>query len=138
MVLADLKFTQQLRRFVQRDDFQKIFRITEDQKQIQKDLEYAVRLTVHTYEEFPKGRDVQEFLDQAILKVMNEHASEVVLAQIGWAVETLYRLFGDKALIPPEDRPAEIAPRFSLRALEGICVGLARAQRRDTRDRGPR
>jgi hypothetical protein len=126
MVLADADFTNKLRRFVQREDFQKIFRITEDQKKNQKDLEYAVRLVVHTYEEFQQGRDVQEFLDQAILIVMDEHNSDEVLRQTGWSVETLHRLFGDRALIPPEDRPAGIAPRFSLRALEGICVGLAR------------
>jgi hypothetical protein len=126
MVLADADFTNRLRRFAQREDFQKIFRITEDQKKNQKDLEYAVRLVVHTYEEFQQGRDVQEFLDQAILKVMGEHHNDDVLRQTGWSVETLHRLFGDRALIPPEDRPAGIAPRFSLRALEGICVGLAR------------
>jgi hypothetical protein len=81
---------------------------------------------VHTYEEFPKGRDVQEFLDQAILKVMGERDVDDVLDQIGWSIETLHRLFGDRALVPPEDRPEGIAPRLSLRALEGIAVGLAR------------
>ncbi len=126
MVLADPEFTNELRSFARRKPFQEIFRITEDQTQNQKDLEYAVRLVVHTYEEFQQGRDVQEFLDQAILKVMGEHCSDVVLNQTGWSVETLYRIFGRKALIPPEDRPPGIAPRFSLRALEGICVGLAR------------
>ena len=126
MVLADVDFTNALRKFAQRVDFQAIFRISADQKQNQQDLEYAVRLVVHTYEEFPRGRDVQEFLDQAILKIMGEHDRDHVLRQIGWSVETLHRLFGDRALIPPEDRPAGIAPRFSLKALEGICVGVAR------------
>jgi hypothetical protein len=92
----------------------------------QQDLEYAVRLVVHTFEEFPQRRDVQEFLDQAILKVMGERDVDDVVDQIGWSVETLHRLFGERALVPPEDRPEGIAPRFSLRALEGIAVGLAR------------
>ncbi|MBA3727460.1 MAG: hypothetical protein H0W86_13765 [Armatimonadetes bacterium] len=69
---------------------------------------------------------MQEFLDQAILKVMGERDVDAVLGQVGWAVEVLYRLFGDKALIPREERLEGIAPRFSLRALEGIAVGLAR------------
>src|SRR5260370_38509631 len=64
---------------------------------IQKDLEYAVRLFVHTYEEFPRRRDVQEFLDQAILKVMSEHECDDVVRQIGWSGETLHRLFRDRA-----------------------------------------
>ena len=126
MVLSDRKFTQRLRELVIRDDFKEIFRITEDQRKKQEDLEYAVRLVVHTFEDFPKGRDVQEFLDQAILKVMSERNVDEVLEQIGWAIESLHRLFGDRALIPPQDGPQGIAPRFSLRALEGIAVGLAR------------
>ena len=136
MVLADIEFTNALRKFVQREDFQKIFRISADQEANQQDLEYAVRLAVHTYEEFPRGRDVQEFLDQAILKVMSEHERDEVLGQVGWSVENYSRLFGDRALVPPKDRPAGIAPRFSLRALEGICVGVAR-HKRDTGDREP-
>jgi hypothetical protein len=126
MVLANLEFTQRLRQFTTRQDFRRIFRVTEEQRMSQQDLEYAVRLAVHTYEEFPQRRDVQEFLDQAILKVMGERAANDVVDQIGWSVETLHRLFGERALLPPEDRPEGIAPRFSLRALEGIAVGLAR------------
>lgn len=126
MVLANQEFTQRLRQFAVREDFKKIFRITDEQRSKQEDLELAVRLVVHTYKDFPKKKDVQEFLDQAILEVMDEHDVEAVLEQVGWSVETLFRLFGDKALIPPEERLEGIAARFSLRALEGIAVGLAR------------
>jgi len=55
-----------------------------------------------------------------------ERDADDVLGQIGWAIEMLHRLLGDRALIPPDDRPNDIAQRFSLRALEGIAVGLAR------------
>jgi hypothetical protein len=127
MVLANLDFTQRLRQFITREDFRRIFRVTEEQRKRQQDLEYAVRLVVHTFEEFPQRRDVEEFLDQAILKVMGARDVNDVVDQIGWSVQTLHRLFGDRALVPPEDnRPEGIAPRFSLRALESIAVGLAR------------
>jgi len=126
MVLANTDFTNRLRNFVTRQDFKEIFQVTEEQRRNQKDLEYAVRLVVHTFKEFQRGKDVQEFLDQAILEVMAERDVDAVLGKVGWAVEILYRLFGDKALIPPEERLDKIAPRFSLRALEGIAVGLAR------------
>jgi hypothetical protein len=68
---------------------------------------------------------VQEFLDQAILRVMDEHPEEEVMEKVG-TIEVLWRLLGVDALIPPEDRVDGIAARFSLRALEGIAVGLAR------------
>jgi len=126
MVLANAEFTNGLRNFVTRQDFKEIFRVTDEQRRNQQDLEYAVRLVVHTLEDFQRGKEVQEFLDQAILKVMAERDVDAVLEQVGWAVEVLYRLFRDKALIPPEERPQGIAARFSLRALEAIAVGLAR------------
>lgn len=126
MVLAEPEFTKRLRQFADRDDFKKIFRVSDEQRLTQRGLEYAVRLVVHTYEEFPKGSDVQEFLDQAILKVVGEHQSDDVIQRVGWSIEILHRLFGDSALIPPGDSQEGIAQRFSLRALEGIAVGLAR------------
>lgn len=126
MVLTDRLFTQRLRDFAAQDDFKAVLQVTEDQRMNQKDLEYAVRLVVHTFEEFPQGRDVQEFLDQAILKVMMERNVDDVLTQVGWSIQTLKRLFGDRALTPPEAAPPAIARRFSLRALESIAVGLAR------------
>ena len=126
MVLANLEFTQALRKFAQREDFTRLCKITDEDKKTQGDLEYAVRLAVHTYKEFPKGSDVQEFLDQAILEVMDEHKKEDVIDQIGWSISTLFRLFGESALISPENQPNSISRRFSLRALEGIAVGVAR------------
>jgi hypothetical protein len=126
MVLANSHFTAKLRDFSRNDDFQHIFQVTEAQHENQKDLEYAVRVVSHTYEEFERGRDVQEFLDQAIIKVMAEHDIEEVLERARWPVTTLRRLFGDDALNPPKDKGLNIANRFSLRALEGIVVGLAR------------
>jgi hypothetical protein len=38
----------------------------------------------------------------------------------------LHRALNADALIPPDERQEGIAPRFSLRALEGIVVGIAR------------
>ena len=48
------------------------------------------------------------------------------MQRLEWTVDVLFRLLGAEALIAPEDRHAGIAARFSLRALEGIAVGLAR------------
>lgn len=126
MVMTNRAFVQKLKHFSTREDFRKILQVTDDQKNNQKDLEYAVRLVVHHFYDFPKGRDVQEYLDQAILNIMEERDVNDVLKPVGWSIETLHRLLGDKALIPPEERQEGIAPRFSLRALEGIAVGLSR------------
>lgn len=126
MVLANREFTRRLKDLVARDDFRDVFHVNEDQKKTQKDLEYAVRLVVHSFRDFPTGRDVQEHLDQAILDVMGECSVDDVLERIGWTIGTLHRLFARDALVPPVAAPPGIAPRFSLRALEGIAVGISR------------
>jgi hypothetical protein len=132
MVLADADFTRRLRLFSEREEFLKLCRVTTEQKLQQESLEYAVRLVVHTFEDFPRRTDVQEFLDQAILKVMDEHSEDEVMERIDWVVETLWRLLGADALIPPDSRVDGISPRFSLRALEAIAVGLGRNKERIT------
>jgi hypothetical protein len=126
MVLANPEFTQRLKLLVAQEDFKKIFRITDEQRDQQKDVEYGVRLIVHTYKEISKDKDVGEFFDQAIIDVMTEKDIDSVLDNAAWVVALLYRLYGEQALIPPAERMEGIAARFSLRALEGIAVGLAR------------
>jgi hypothetical protein len=130
MVLANPEFTRHLRNLAAQTDFARILRITDDQRLNQKALEYAVRLVVHTFEDFPRGRDVQEYLDEAILRIMGDKDPTEAIAPVAWSISTLYRLFGDDALIPPDDRQVGIAQRFSLRALEGIGAGLARNKAR--------
>jgi Protein of unknown function DUF262 len=126
MVLADAEFTRKLRRLADGNAFKQVFHLTPEQELQQKGLEYAVRLVAHSYKEFPKGLDVQEFLDKAILEIMDEHPVEEVMQRAEWTVDELFRLLGAEALIPPEERHEGIASRFSLRALEGIAVGLSR------------
>ena len=126
MVLANPGFTRQLRAFADRDDFKRIFRVTEDQVLKQDNLEYAVRLIVHSYIDFPRGRDVEEFLNSTILDVMDKQSPGEVMGRVEWTVATLDRIGGADALVPTEERHASVAQRFSLRALEGIAVGLAR------------
>ncbi|CAA0095856.1 Uncharacterised protein [Starkeya nomas] len=126
MVLADSAFTQRMRHFAEQSKFRSMFRISEDQRKSQKDIEYIVRLVVHTFTDFGKGMDVQDFLNHGILDTIYKNNHNNILDVIQWTVDELHRALGDDALIPPEDRAQGIAARFSLRALEGIVVGIAR------------
>lgn len=126
MVLANPEFTQAIRQFAQRADFKKIFQITSEQEGTQKDVEYVVRLIVHTFIDYDRSLDVQEFLDAAIVQILTSKEAGEVLNTIGWMVETLDRTLGERALFPPPDAAGGVAPRFSLRALEAIAVGVSR------------
>ena len=126
MVFANQTFTQRLRDFVSEENFQRSFRVTRDQRRNQKDLEYAVRLLAHLYEDLPPKKDVQEFLDDAILNVITNGNLDEAMENISWTISSLYRVFGDDALMPAVEA---MENRFSLRALEGVAVGIARNRR---------
>ena len=89
MVLANPDFTRRLRAFADREDFKQVFHVTEDQTLKQGNLEYAVRLVALSYVDFPQGRDVQEFLDSAILEVMDKHPLRKVMERVEWTVAVL-------------------------------------------------
>jgi hypothetical protein len=126
MVLANAEVTRQMRDFCTTPAFGAIFRLTEDQRRVQRDLDYLVRVIAHTASDLPRGKDVQEFLDQEILRVLGEPAGIEALRTAEWTINALHRALDAEALIPPEERVPGIAPRFSLRALEGIVVGIGR------------
>lgn len=126
MVLANRDFTKAIRELAETEAFVSVLRITDEQKLNQTSVEYAVRLVVHTFRDFDNSTDVQEFLDRSILAILTEEKAKKVIDTVGWVVETLHRLYGDVALLPPANAPAGVANRFSMRALECIAVGLAR------------
>jgi hypothetical protein len=126
MVLANAEFTQMIRQFAQREDVCSIFQINKEQKATQRDIEYIVRLIVHVFTEYDRSLDVQEFLDINIVDVLSTKDRVEVIETITWTIETLHRVLGARALIPPQDAAEWIANRFSLRALEAIAVGVGR------------
>jgi hypothetical protein len=126
MVLANPEFTQAIRQVAQRNDARAIFQITAEQKATQRDVEYIVRMIVHTFADYDRSLDVEEFLDAKIVEIVTDRDRDEVILTIGWTLETLYRILGDRALLPLRVAGEGIANRFSLRALEAIAVGVAR------------
>lgn len=126
MVLANSEFVTSIRQFCSQIQFERLFSLNQDQKKVQKDIEYATRLIVHTFRDFSNNLDVQEFLDHSIVDILANDNMNLVMETVSWSVSTLHRLMGDRALFPPDGAPEDVAPRFSLRALEAIAAGIAR------------
>lgn len=127
MVLADANFTQHLKELASAEDFQDLCQVTEEQHQRQRDLEYLVRLIVHTFVEYSTHLDVGEYLSNGILEVIESNKQNDALATAKWVIETLRRVGGSDALLPPaDDNQASTSRRFSLRAIEVIAVGVAK------------
>ena len=84
MVLANSEFTQAIRQFAQREDVRGIFQITSEQKGAQRDVEYIVRLIVHTFADYDRSLDVQEFLDATIVDILTGRDPAEVMQTITW------------------------------------------------------
>lgn len=128
MVLADEGFTQTLKELIGREDFRGLFGITREQHQKQRDLEYLVRLIVHTFVDYSSKMDIEEYLSSGILQVIETDRQAEAIETAIWVIQTLHRIGGDDALLPAEDRVEGVGggKRFSLRALEVIGVGIAK------------
>ncbi len=126
MVLANPVLTKKIRETCTTAEFRSLFKITEEQRKNQQDMDFATRVLVHTMRDLPKRLDVQAFLDRSIIDVLSGPDAEQALETLTWAITAIHKALGDDALIPPDERADGIAPRFSLRALEGIVVGIAR------------
>ena len=126
MVLANPEITKRIKDIAVSDSAKSVFRINEEQRQKQTDVEYIVRSIVHTAKEFGSGTDVQDFLDKGIIEVLTGEDPSNVLDSVEWTLDLLNRLHGDEALFPGAQARDGLANRFSLRALEAIVVGIAR------------
>lgn len=126
MVLADPKFTRKARRLADSDIFTNLFRVTESQQKKQLNLEYVVRILVHSTQDYKRGLDVQEFLTHGVLDLMGTDQKTTALEVVAWTIDVLHKTLGDDAMLPPADPDEGGARKFSLRALECIAAGVAR------------
>jgi hypothetical protein len=124
MVLASPILTTQIREIASGLPAKTIFRITDEQVKMQKDIEYVVRSVVFTAIDFRPDSDVQEFIDKGIIEIFADNDSHNTIDSVAWTIDRLHHLRGESALLPSNENP-DLANRFSLRALESIVVGIA-------------
>lgn len=125
MVLANKEITRRIKDIASSDSFLRIVHLSEDKKTKQKNVEYLVRAIVHSGLGYTGNLDVQDYLDRGILEIISGPNAEAVIDSVVWAIEKLDGLKGDQALIPHDQSYVGISTRFSLRALEGILVGIS-------------
>jgi len=124
MVLANPTLTSRIREIASGNPAKTIFRITDEQVKMQKDIEYVVRSIVFTDSDFRPDSDVQDFIDKAIIEILADNDLNNAIDSVAWTIDKLDHLKGGSALLPGNDNP-DLANRLSLRALEGIVVGIA-------------
>lgn len=126
MVMVAPAAVTKIREFAKNEKFAELTSISDAARNSQKDIEYIVRSLVHTYRDYDNYSDVEEFLDREIIEVLNEDPIDDFETRFTFVVDTLFEIFGSKALFPNAGQGNAQGARYSLRALESIFVGILR------------
>lgn len=129
MVMVNPEFVKTVKRLAADTKFREMTSIKEEAVKRQKDIEYIVRLLVHSYRDYDNKSDVEEFLDAQIIEVMKRESIQEFETRFRFVIDNLYKLYGAKALFPNAGSEGGAGIRFSLRALEAVLVGVLRNAR---------
>lgn len=105
--------------------FNDLFKVTDRGIEQQKHIEYLMRLIVHSYFDFDPKKDLEEFVDDGMRKVLSDPRAFPWHAKIDASLNRLMSACGDKALLPAS-AGTKNANRVSLRQLESIAVGVTK------------
>lgn len=126
MVMVAPKFVKRIESLALNKKFVGMTSITETAVKRQKDIEYIVRILVHTYRDYDNVSDVEEFFDEKIIDILKKESIDEFERKFLFVVNTLHDLSGTKALFPEAGANQGRGIRFSLRALEAVFVGIMR------------
>ena len=116
MVMVDSDFVKNVKKLAADIKFREMTSIKEEAVKRQNDIEYIVRLLVHTYRDYDNKSDVEEFLDAQMIDVMKGENIQEFENRFRFVIDKLYDLFGAKALFPNAGSEGGAGIRFSLRA----------------------
>jgi hypothetical protein len=122
VVMRNPAFASALAEMAQSEKFRTLCQISEDGIKKQQDVEYVTRIICHTFQDLNGREDLNEFLDRAIIEILNSVEVDKVKRVFDCAIELTYSARGDQALIPTSSRRKV----FTLQGLESILVGIAR------------
>lgn len=104
--------------------FQAVLAASEDQIEKQRHMEYASRFFVHVYVHYDGKLDVEEFIDEGIVKLATANETEQAGATFDATFSLLSQAYGGDALRRFQNGIA--GGRVGLAAFECIAVGIAR------------
>lgn len=106
------------------NSYTRVTQLTDTARQQQRDLEWTMRILVHTYVDYDNKRDVENFIDDG-LKDLAQRDRRELERKFKQTFDLLFRAGGDDALKPMDDE-GRLANRVTLRQIEAIAVGIAR------------
>lgn len=123
MVMINPKFFRAVKAAANSESFLALTGLVGRGQTDQTNIEHATRYLVHTNYPYDEKKDVQDFIDATVERMMSEHQPDALMANLQQTFELIRQSAGDDALKPVGgDRPS----RYSLRSLEAIAVGVGK------------
>lgn len=122
VVMKSPEFAAAISDMAQNENFRTICQISDDGIRKQQDVEYVTRIICHTFRDLVGREDLNEFLDRAVMEIIDNVDVDLANRTFADAVNWTYMACGESALIPTASRRRV----FTLQGLESILVGIAR------------
>ena len=122
VVMKNPEFAAGISEMAQNEEFRALCQLSEDDIKKQQDVEYVTRLICHAFRDLAGREDLNEFLDRAIMDIIDHVPLVDVRKVFDITTRLIYAACGDQALIPTNARRKV----FTLQGLETVMVGVAR------------
>jgi hypothetical protein len=124
IITVNPRYAAFMRQLSQRQSFLTVLSASSDQLDKQRDMEYVSRFLVHTYIEYDRKLDVEEFIDESIVKLASAGETQEVTETFNATFDLLSAAHGANAL----RRFDHGVPtgRVGLAAFESIAVGISK------------
>ena len=114
----------------------RVITINDDQIERQRHMEYAVRFLVHSFVPYDGKLDVEEYIDEGIVKLAGKSDGTAANECIGKTFHLLNEAAGSNALRRYEN--GRYVGKVGLVGLEGIAVGVAKNLKAISRQSSPK
>lgn len=124
MLMVNSGYYRAVKRAAEQVAFQTVVGVNDDQIERQRHMEYAVRFLVHTLIPYDGRLDVEEYVDEGIVKLCSTHSPAAAEDLIGRTFALLNSVAGGDTLRRFEG--GRHSGKVGLVGIEGIAVGVAK------------
>lgn len=123
IIMVNKEYSTFLKELAEDDNFLTVLSATPEQKEKQKHMEYASRFMVYCYQHYDGKLDVEEFIDEGIVKIAEQGEQTKSRNAFENTFDLLNKAYGANALKRIQD--GNHTGRVGLAAFEAIALGIA-------------
>ena len=124
IIMVNRQYAEFMRGLAESQPFLKVLAASDDQIEKQRNMEYVSRFLAHTYVPYDGKLDVEEFIDESVVKLATANETLQAGATFNAAFNFLNQAYGVDALRRFQNGVP--GGRVGLAAFEGIAVGIAK------------